>query len=304
MEQFAGYKSGSFSYDGQNMETRNMKLFSPALVLAALFAMSSAAQAEMPDYFKNFSGYIRGYVSKSSYSYSTWDDSWRGHGADGALNWHLPNNTDLELDVQKGISWGDDYDTYNSLYALHWSMRNSQFLVGVFGGMELNSSYEDVKPDENHMLGLEGQYYLRDDVTLYAQAGTLINHYSYYLKPQQTRFAQLTGRYFWQDNTKFELSGSYFRNSRMGDSTDENVNLRDYKAEVEHRFSGTPIGVFASYDWWDHHDNFDAEGGDYTWKVGLKLSFGPNTLREEDRKGATLKVVDFSPISWLKIAGW
>ena len=284
-----------------------------ALAFVAILAAGNVAHAAgAPASSPQFSGYIRGYTSHSTYSNTSqgWDgyDPWIGWGEDASLNWHLPNDTDLQGEIrhwQSNSEYDDAYKAYDTLAAAHWSKRNSKFLYGAFGGWMSTSTYYSTRADQDILFGVEGQGYLTDDITVYGQLGAVKNTSAYYKpRPKTVEFAQLTGRYFFLDNTKLEAGGSYFYSNRLGDSAGENAKLWDYNFEVEHRFHATPVSFFAGYDWWDHSDGIDTEGGDYTWKLGVKVSLGTSSLRDEDRHGATLKVVDFAPLTWLKLDGW
>jgi hypothetical protein len=283
------------------------------LACAAILGASSLAQAtESPASPQKFSGYARGYFTTSTYSNTSggWDgyDPWKGWGQEGSVNWHLPNDTDLQGEIrhwQSNSQYDDQYKTYDTLAAVHWSKRNSKFLYGAFGGWMRTSTYYSTVRDHDILFGVEGQGYLTDDITVYGQLGAMKNTSAYYKpRPKTTEFAQLTGRYFFMENTKLEAGGSYFYNKRLGDSAGENMKLWDYSLEAEHRFHATPVSFFAGYDWWDHSDGIDTEGGDHTWKFGVKVALGTSSLRDEDRHGATLKVVDFAPLTWLKVDGW
>lgn len=286
----------------------------PAIIaFAALLTAGSVAHAaNAPASPSKFSGYVRGYLTDSTYSNTSggWDgyDPWRGWGHDLSVNWHLPNDTDLQGELRHWRSnseYDDQYKTYDSLAVVHWSKRNSKFLYGAFGGWMRSSTYYSTPADHNILFGVEGQGYLTDEITVYGQLGALKNTSAYYKpKPKTSGFAQLTGRYFFMENTKLEAGASYFVSDRLGDSAGEDMNLWDYNFEVEHRFHASPVSVFAGYDWWDHSDGIDTEGGDRTWKLGVKVALGTSSLRDEDRRGATLKVVDFAPLAWLKLDGW
>jgi hypothetical protein len=286
---------------------------SAAFAFAALLATSSLAQAaEGPFNPQKFSGYIRGYFTNSTYSNTSqgWDgyDPWNGWGEEVVLNWHLPNGTDLQGEIRHWLadsSLDDQYKVHDTLAAIHWSKRNSKFLYGAYGGARRASTYYSTRPDYDILFGVEGQGYLTDEITVSGQLGALKTISAYYKpKPAWMEFAQLSGRYFLWDNTKFEAGGSYFYSNRLGETSDEDARMWNYNLEVEHRFHATPVSVFADYDWWDHSDGIDTEGGDHTWKLGIKVALGTSSLRDEDRHGATLKVVNFEPLTWLKLDGW
>ena len=90
-------------------------------------------------------------------------------------------------------------------------------------------------------------------------------------------------RYFIQQNLRVDGEFSF-------EATDIGVPYDVFAASVEamYRFDDTPWSIFGRYQF-EHYkiDSFDAGNGS-KFVVGLRASFGSNSLFDEDRAGATM----------------
>ncbi|EFK95589.1 conserved hypothetical protein, partial [sediment metagenome] len=175
------------------------------------------------------------------------------------------------------FDWGD-VDTVGAGLHLFWRDPN-RYAFGVFGSYSSTSAGDSFN---EYMVGPEGQIYI-DDVTLYGQA---------YFGRVETSFnddADVWGvrgvaRYFLQDNFKLEGEIGY----RSFDFDFAEIDVWTFATQADYRFSDSPFSVFGRYELNmfsdDDGDNLDV----HKFIVGLRGTFGADTLKEEDRFGATM----------------
>jgi hypothetical protein len=228
------------------------------------------------------------------------DSALIGGAARVSVPWSANFSTQFDLESSGVLgSYGSDEDQYSSsvVAAVHASFRQPEnYLVGLFGGGGLAIA-ADEETGNLWFAGVEGQAYL-GDFTLYGQAGYLDSieadgddsdtfHNAY--------FARAAGRYFFTPNSMLQGEVSYARGKQdTGGGYD--MNIWGWGARYEQGLETMPISLFVAYEG-AHYDN--GSGGDtgsfieHTGLVGAKFRFGPNSLKENDRLGATLDLPRF-----------
>ncbi len=106
-------------------------------------------------------------------------------------------------------------------------------------------------------------------------------------------FAQIEARYFLTPNTKLAANVGLVNGQIWGYYGSEN--WLTYGVEVEHKMTSGPLSVFARAQGFNGTGEYDVNG--YKLQAGIKLHWGAGTLLDQDRNGATLKVMeDLAPI--------
>jgi hypothetical protein len=114
-------------------------------------------------------------------------------------------------------------------------------------------------------------------------------------------FAQAEARFFLTPNTKLAGNVGIFHGAPFG-STAETVATLAWGAEIEYKFGMHPISIFARYEALSYNDDSNSTGSSSTIVGGIKLHFGVGTLLDQDRGGATLKVMqDLTPATWNRV---
>ena len=240
--------------------------------------------------------------------------TWAGGGVAGRATFWLNPGWSTQVDAAIDTSsWIDEnsqllHQTL-TVAGAHVSARDPRHgLVGGFAGFGDMTSWGGQYETPFFFGGLEGQLYL-NNLTFYAQAGDAIqlnNNLTYIGYPTSFNvwFAQAMGRFFVSPNTKLEAGVGYFEGNAWG--IDNSVYPRDdiqaltYEAEVEHRFAGMPLSVFARASGFTD-PSLGANGlSTFTVAAGLRIRFGRGTLLDDDRSGTTLTLPDFQTINWAR----
>ncbi|CDX12460.1 conserved hypothetical protein [Mesorhizobium sp. ORS 3324] len=90
-------------------------------------------------------------------------------------------------------------------------------------------------------------------------------------------------RYFAQENLRFDGELGFSRLSASG----EHLDTVTAALQATYRFSGTPFAVFGRYQL-DHLSEPFGHLNVHKYLIGLRASFGSNSLLDEDRNGATM----------------
>lgn len=179
----------------------------------------------------------------------------------------------------------------------HLFYRDSdKFLAGIMGQVghdEASYNGSEGSPRDRSYVGAEFQGFF-DAFTLYGQAGVLwVNIPDMGDISGTGAFATLEGRYFVTPNFKLDIHGgvSKVAPDEATDFVTTNLNLG---LGAEYRLDDSPLSFFAKLDWFDGSVEDDSFGSSSEVRllVGLKGSFGTDTLQERDRAGASLKPVD------------
>ena len=217
-----------------------------------------------------------------------------GRGAlDAALGaWHLQSDFSGEGTVHNRSS----DDTYLGSFGggLHAGWRNPELgSLGAFGSMgqfKINDRDGADRTSYAWGVGGEGQLYL-DSATLYLQSGFVqrepASHGGDPRALGNAGFVRLGGRYFWGDDLKFQVEGSYCQGKM--DPDPDHLLMGDWGAEVEYRLPKTPVAGFVNYTGAYYFQNDDSDKLLETRiGFGVRVYFGQPSLKANDRHGASL----------------
>lgn len=260
--------------------------------LAAMASSAFAADATGPVYVPNttyltdptpishnpVSGHVEGYIGATHWSQDGDSETGTSYGAAGRLNYNFNRNWNVQGDLFfDGLSI-DEADIHSFGAAAHMFWRQpSSFALGGFVSVEsIDLDDDDVT---RWVIGPEGQVYF-GNVTLYGQA--------YYgrLRDDGESLDTWGGRgivrYFFTENVRVDGELGFRTIEGFGDS----LTTFTAAAQGNYRFTGTPLTAFGRYQF----DSVSGEGDAdlHKFVVGLKATFGADTLLEEDRHGATM----------------
>jgi hypothetical protein len=163
-------------------------------------------------------------------------------------------------------------------------------LVGLFAGYGSGGATDD-DTWSGGWVGVEGQFWL-DNITLAAQAALLdisdhnggdnegLDEDAYMLRG--------VGRYFFSDDLKAEIDVAYVEASNVIDGDDDG-NAFEWGVSVQARLADAPLYGAISYRNGHYDSTTEGDEGDVsTVAVSLSYLFGTNSLKENDRNGASL----------------
>ena len=165
-------------------------------------------------------------------------------------------------------------------------------LFGAFAatGYGLQTNFDNSTDYElGYLVGLEGQVYL-DALTFYAQAG-----YADFEADNEPEgfiegwFVRGVGRWFPSDDSMVEAELAYGHTSQFVDGSD-NGNILNWGLQGKMRITESmPIYATAAYrgGYYDATSE-DDDGSEHMFTVGFNVLFGPRSLKDNDRRGATL----------------
>jgi hypothetical protein len=194
------------------------------------------------------------------------------------------------------VTGGNYFDGYNatsigSVNHLYWRDPDS-FAFGVlFGLNHFAESYSDEPDGIDAVIGADAHLYF-GNLTLATQAAYWNNFSTEgsdaYADIDEAWEVSLEGRYFVTDNLKLTARASYDWNT-----CDENNcgygpwDAYRFGGGAEYQFDGSPLSFFANYTRVEgsieHGANLDSD----IVKFGLSLHLNQDTLRAEDRNGAS-----------------
>ncbi len=229
------------------------------------------------------------------------DNGFVGGAARINVPWTSSFSTQFDLEGQSNLSSDLSGEQLENAFVggIHASIRNpDSWLLGAFGGAGTATAVEE---DIATLLfaGVEGQLYLQD-FTLYGQLG--------YLDAEEQDgddcdcfhnawFARAVGRYFVTPDTLVQAELSYADGEQdTGDSYD--MNIIGWGARLEHSYSSVPLTTFVGYEGARYSNDSDGDFDDgsfieHTIVAGLKFKFGTDSLKDNDRYGATLDLPRF-----------
>jgi len=274
-----------------------------AITLVALAASAHAADVVAPEQGLIFSAVVgvdagvrdKSLNHKSGSDGESGDDSsstdWQING-EGFLSIPVLEMFSVQLDAQ-GEFYGDDSgsepSTLASVIGGHVSLRDPNVgLIGAFGGVALAADDGDGNTADGGILGGEAQYYL-DNFTLYAQAGYA------HIKTDEGEgfrkgwFARGVGRYFFTDDFMLQAEVSYGEANKFVDDSDDGE-FWNWGAEAKFKlWDDMPLYTTLTYqggfyDATTENDTIET----HAVLAGISFQFGPSTLKENDRYGATL----------------
>jgi hypothetical protein len=224
----------------------------------------------------------------------------------GAVSIPLGTNLSIQIDQQiEGYAdqSDDEAPVMAGVTGLHLSWRDPSLgLFGVFGGLTMGSTQETSMEDPlGFLVGGEGQMYF-NDFTLYAQAG--YGHHYVDTDPEGFRngwFVRGIGRYFISDDVMIEADFAYGHTDTFIDGNDAgdiyNWGVKGKWRPMEDMPFYTTLAYRGGY--YDATTE-DDHGKDHAFLVGFSIMVGPQTLKENDRAGATLS----TPMLVGRAAAW
>ncbi len=255
------------------------------LLTASAFAADIIEPADQPG--RRISGYGEIYAGGVWVRYDGDDEDYWAAGGAGQLNIPFADSWNAQGGLNLDAIGRDGDSLYGGGGALHLFWRDpASFALGGFAEIK-GYGFSGEGPDDDTWdwkLGPEAQLYL-DRVTLYGQA---------YYGRFEVDFAPVTieqmgvrgvARYFATDNLRFDAEAGFHR-IRI-DEADQEADTVSLALQAMYRFTDTPVSVFGRYQF----DSADFGGTDVDFHkavVGLRFSFGSDTLIDEDRNGATM----------------
>ncbi|QKC83390.1 hypothetical protein EB232_18775 [Mesorhizobium sp. NZP2077] len=234
----------------------------------------------------HISGYVEAYLGGLYLTSGGEHESATTAGGAGRVNFPIDPRWNIQADAFVDSLWvqSQNLDGYGGAVHAYWRDPSSYAL----GGFTSVTGYGgDVVSGENlysFAVGPEAQAYF-GNVTVYGQ----IYYGQLRATGQSEHFDNWGGRgvvrYFAQDNLRFDAELGYSRISLGGES----LNTVTGALQAMYRFSGTPLSVFGRYQL-DHVSSPGSSGSLNVHKfvIGLRGSFGSDTLLDEDRNGATM----------------
>lgn len=208
-------------------------------------------------------------------------NAWVAGGA-ARLNYPIDARWNIQGDLFADGAWFDegDLNSYGGALHAYWRDPNS-FALGAFTsvtgyGGDVPSGYY------SFAVGPEAQVYL-DNLTLYGQV-----YYSQLRNSNISDHADIWGgravaRYFAQPNLRFDGEVGY----RSLDVINGGTDVVTLAFQANYRFDNTPWTVFGRYQF-DHLSADNSDANLHKLVVGVRATFGADTLMDEDRNGATM----------------
>jgi hypothetical protein len=303
--------------------------FAVAVTTANAADMPVKAPAPVPVAQQLVSGYLEVYGGWASTKFrhtlcnpgpvcfqDNWDFNGWVLGGAGRANVWLGSVMSMQLDAQaEGTQYKNDHPFFrpqisNHSYLIggHANFRNAQTgLIGVFAGAgDAGGGFNEAV--RHVVVGGEGQLYW-NQLTLYVQGGydfvvgtPASNHLD-----SHAWFIRGTGRYFFLPNTMLEGTVLYADGEVKYDGLFVPASGRTnpfttwlWEVKLEHRFTIAPVAAFVKYR--GSRTEFDPitfgvqsdelKVTDQRVLLGLKVLMGTDTLQGNDRRGATLDIID------------
>jgi hypothetical protein len=200
-------------------------------------------------------------------------------------------------------STGEGTPSSNTAYGAHLSIRDPQYwLLGIFASR--NSPHPVQPTAKGHWVeGIEGQAYW-NDFTLYGQYGHANIRSETYDAIEGFSagwFWRGAARYFIQDNTMVQADLSWGRTSKYIDSDDDGRIWNWSLSGASHLPVNMPLYSTLEYRGGKYDSTTEGDiGRDHAFLAGLSFRFGANSLKENDRRGATLDL----PMLPTRAASW
>lgn len=314
----------SVNIGGAQMSWTRLAITTTALAFSATLAQAAdmpvKARPALPPAQEQASGYVEVYggwarttadasLCEVGFGCEVFSDRFNGWalGGAGRGNYWFSPNMSVQLDAQaEGTSYKftdgsfqQRFTNHSYLIGGHANWRNSQTgLLGIFAGAGDAGGFGSQR---HFVFGGEGQLYW-NQLTLYLQGGydtTLGDNFV----ETHAWFIRGTGRYFITPNTMLEGTVLY-ANGELDFNENSGIAVLGFQtwlweAKLEHRFAN-PFSLFVKYRgsetkydtvvFEDFTSNFKVR--DHRVLVGLRLYMGQDTLLANDRRGATLDIID------------
>jgi len=214
-------------------------------------------------------------------------DHLTGTTAGGAarVNFPIDPRWNIQTDAVIDSIWLQGTNIYSYGGAVHGYWRDpSSYALGGFATLTGYGGQDFGANIYSFSVGPEAQAYF-GNVTVYGQA-----YYGQLRATGQSEHYDNWGgrgvvRYFAQDNLRFDGELGFSRLSGFG----AHIDTVTAALQATYRFAGTPWSVFGRYQL-DHLTISEASGSAniHKYVIGLRASFGSDTLLSEDRNGATM----------------
>lgn len=290
-----------------------------SLIAGAAFLLMAGpvAAAEAPASGLMYSGVVDfwgGYVFMDQGEDSDGDepeDTGR-FGARGRINVPLGENVSTQFDVDIELDFNkEDDDSIKDYeraaqFGLHLSWRDpSSYLFGIFGGGGV-ANVNDDESERGYMAGGEGQFYL-GNTTFYGQAGYFDTEGNDDETLVDAFFVRGVVRHFFDPDSMVSAEVLYGAGDNT-ESTPDDIDVVGWEVMYQRRLASMGAGALFGFIAYDGHYMMqeDDPGGteenltEHVIKVGLSFMFGPSSLQENDRRGATLDL----PLDMLRTAGY
>ncbi|MGO4684616.1 hypothetical protein [Hyphomicrobium sp. 2TAF46] len=229
-------------------------------------------------------GYVQGsYAGLVDAPYGATGDDWT---VKGSINFNPERYVNLQADL--GNSWKSSgaLDAQVLSWAVHGYYRDRDFALGAFfQDANLHAGALGYLGDKNvrdYLGGLEGAYFLPNN-TFYARVGYGKVEWSDY---SPDHLMGVVGfRHYFTDNVRFDVEGDF--NHLSYESAEADV--RSVIVTGNYRPWAKPVTFFAGY----RFDDADASISDYSFGLGgtgtvfggVRLSFGSDSIKDEERSG-------------------
>ena len=195
-----------------------------------------------------------------------------------------------ERDEDDCCSGGDDYLQHFGFVSAHLTWRDrSKGAVGVLASYG-EASAGNSEEAQILIVGAEAQAYL-GDFTLYGQGGYMTaDDESNNDVMTDAWWGRLVGRYFPNPNSRLQGELFYIDGEENASSGVQDIEAFAWGARYDHAINNGPVSLFASYRGVrTEDDHSDASKiTDHKALVGVSLRLGAPTMKDEDRRGATL----------------
>ncbi|MER9742897.1 hypothetical protein [Mesorhizobium sp. M0187] len=232
----------------------------------------------------HISGYVEAYLGGLYLSASGGHSTSTVAGGAGRVNFPIDSRWNIQADAIIDSLWIDDQNLYGYGGAVHGYWRDpTAYALGGFASITGYGGDSLGFPDVySFSVGPEAQVYV-GNATLYGQV-----YYGQLRASGSSEHADNWGgrsvvRYFALDNLRFDGELGFTRLSLGG----EHLDTVTAALQAMYRFSDTPLSVFGRYQL-DHVSIAGENVNIHKYVIGLRASFGSDTLLDEDRNGATM----------------
>jgi hypothetical protein len=223
------------------------------------------------------------YAGIADAPYGATGDAW---SLQGSINFNPERNINIQADL--GNAWENvsGIDAQTLSWAVHGYYRNRDFALGAFfQDAHLHAGVLGYLGSENvrdYLGGLEGAYFIPSD-TFYARVGFGQLEWSGYGADHLMGVVGL--RHYFTDNVRFDVEGDF--NHVSYDLAE--VNSRSVTVTGNYRPDAKPITFFAGYQFTEAEGSISdfslGSANSGTVFGGVRLSFGSNSLKDEERSG-------------------
>lgn len=229
-------------------------------------------------------GYVQGsYAGIVDAPYDATGDAWT---LKGSINFNPERRVNIQADI--GNSWENvsGFSARTLSWALHGYYRDSDYALGAFfQDAQFHSGvlgYLGSNDIRNYLAGLEGAYFIPTD-TFYGRIG--FGQVEWLGYNADHVMSALSVRHYFTDNVRFDVEGDY-SHLTYGPAS---IDFWGVSITGNYRPFSKPITFFAGY----HFTEADGSISDVslgsadlgTVFGGVRLSFGSNSLKDEERSG-------------------